>query len=95
MFIVISGYFSRSFDLSPKRVRRLITGVVVPYVVFEVAYALHRRVSEDPGNDISLLDPTYLLWFLCALFVWRLTTPSGRRSVGRSRSPSASPRWPP
>ncbi|MGC9499039.1 acyltransferase family protein [Streptomyces sp. WG7] len=74
-FIIISGYFSRSFDLSPKRVKRLITGVAVPYVVFEVAYALHRRVSEDPDNDISLLDPTYLLWFLCALFVWRLTTP--------------------
>ncbi len=74
-FIIISGYFSRSFDLSPKRVKRLITGVVVPYVVFEVGYALHRRFSEDPGNDISLLDPTYLLWFLCALFVWRLTTP--------------------
>ncbi|MFH9732734.1 acyltransferase family protein [Streptomyces sp. NPDC017260] len=74
-FIIISGYFSRSFDLSPKRVKRLITGVAVPYVVFEVAYALHRRFSEDPSNDISLLDPTYLLWFLCALFVWRLTTP--------------------
>ncbi|MFF8092054.1 acyltransferase family protein [Streptomyces sp. NPDC016675] len=74
-FIIISGYFSRSFDLSPKRVRRLVTGVAVPYVVFEVAYALHRRLSEDPGADISLLDPTYLLWFLCALFVWRLTTP--------------------
>lgn len=74
-FIIISGYFSRSFDLSPKRVKRLITGVAVPYLVFEVAYALHRRVSEDPANDISLLDPTYLLWFLCALFVWRLTTP--------------------
>ncbi|WP_369180901.1 acyltransferase family protein [Streptomyces mutabilis] len=74
-FIIISGYFSRSFDLSPKRVKRLITGVVVPYVVFEVGYALHRRFSEDPGNDLSLLDPTYLLWFLCALFVWRLTTP--------------------
>ncbi|KFG75516.1 acyltransferase family protein [Streptomyces mutabilis] len=74
-FIIISGYFSRSFDLSPKRVKRLITGVVVPYVVFEVGYALHRRFSEDPGNDISLLDPTYLLWFLAALFVWRLTTP--------------------
>ncbi|WND37600.1 acyltransferase family protein [Streptomyces sp. BB1-1-1] len=74
-FIIISGYFSRSFDLSPKRVKRLITGVAVPYLVFEIAYALHRRVSEDPANDISLLDPTYLLWFLCALFVWRLTTP--------------------
>ncbi|MFH8972669.1 acyltransferase family protein [Streptomyces sp. NPDC017890] len=77
-FIIISGYFSRSFDLSPKRVKRLITGVAVPYVVFEVAYALHRRFSEDPANDISLLDPTYLLWFLCALFVWRLTTPIWR-----------------
>ncbi|WP_121702652.1 acyltransferase family protein [Streptomyces sp. E5N298] len=74
-FIVISGYFSRSFDLSPKRVKRLITGVAVPYLVFEVAYTLHRRVSEDPQSDFSLLDPTYLLWFLCALFVWRLTTP--------------------
>ncbi|MDI3096209.1 acyltransferase family protein [Streptomyces sp. AN-3] len=74
-FIIISGYFSRSFDLSPKRVKRLITGVVVPYLVFEVGYALHRRFAEDPSNEISLLDPTYLLWFLCALFVWRLTTP--------------------
>ncbi|MFB6774182.1 acyltransferase family protein [Streptomyces sp. NPDC056337] len=74
-FIVISGYFSRSFDLSPKRVKRLITGVVVPYLVFEVLYTLHRRFSEDPQSDFSLLDPTYLLWFLCALFVWRLTTP--------------------
>ncbi|MEU8599588.1 acyltransferase family protein [Streptomyces parvulus] len=74
-FIVISGYFSRSFDLSPRRVKRLITGVAVPYVVFEIAYTLHRRASEDPQSDFSLLDPTYLLWFLCALFVWRLTTP--------------------
>lgn len=74
-FIIVSGYFSRSFDLSPKRVKRLITGVAVPYLVFEIAYTLHRRVSEDPQADFSLLDPTYLLWFLCALFVWRLTTP--------------------
>ncbi|MET9252492.1 acyltransferase family protein [Streptomyces sp. NPDC003717] len=78
-FIIISGYFSRSFDLSPKRVKRLITGVVVPYVVFEFAYSMHwRLLGGDPGHDISLLDPTYLLWFLCALFVWRLTTPIWR-----------------
>ncbi|NJP53306.1 acyltransferase family protein [Streptomyces sp. SBST2-5] len=75
-FIIISGYFSRSFDMSPKRVKRLIATVVVPYLVFEVAYTLHKRiVNNDPGADFSLLDATYLLWFLCALFVWRLTTP--------------------
>ncbi|WP_425473614.1 acyltransferase family protein [Streptomyces tailanensis] len=75
-FIVISGYFSRSFDASPGRLRRLVTGVAVPYVIFEVAYSLFKRwADDDPGHPISLLDPWYLTWFLIALFVWRLTMP--------------------
>ncbi|WP_055552860.1 acyltransferase family protein [Streptomyces sp. NBRC 110028] len=75
-FIVISGFFSRSFDMRPDRLRRLITGVAVPYVLFEVAYSFFKRwADDDPGHPISLLDPWYLTWFLVALFVWRLTTP--------------------
>jgi fucose 4-O-acetylase-like acetyltransferase len=75
-FIVISGYFSRSFDASPDRIRRLVTGVAVPYVLFEVAYTFFKRwAGDDPTYPISLLDPWYLTWFLIALFVWRLTTP--------------------
>ncbi|MEU2335361.1 acyltransferase family protein [Streptomyces sp. NPDC006654] len=79
-FIIISGYFSRGFDASPARVRRLVTGVVVPYVVFEVAYTLFTRWSDHaPDRDISLLNPLYLTWFLAALFIWRLTTPIWRQ----------------
>ncbi|WP_156721790.1 acyltransferase family protein [Streptomyces apocyni] len=75
-FILISGYFSRSFDMRPDRLKRLVTGVLVPYVVFEVAYSLFKRWADDaPGQPISLLDPWYLTWFLAALFIWRLTTP--------------------
>jgi fucose 4-O-acetylase-like acetyltransferase len=75
-FIIISGYFSRSFDMRPDRLRRLITGVAVPYIVFETAYSLFKRYGDhDPGMSVSLLDPWYLTWFLVALFVWRLTTP--------------------
>ncbi|MET9496752.1 acyltransferase family protein [Streptomyces sp. NPDC006552] len=75
-FIVISGYFSRSFDASPERLKRLVTGVAVPYVVFEVAYTLFKRTAGgDPDYPFSLLDPWYLTWFLIALFVWRLSTP--------------------
>ncbi|MGY0486559.1 acyltransferase family protein [Streptomyces sp. WG-D5] len=75
-FIIISGYFSRSFDMRPDRLRRLITGVAVPYVIFEVAYSVFKRYADDdPSHPISLLDPWFLTWFLVALFIWRLTTP--------------------
>ncbi|MEW2130071.1 acyltransferase family protein [Streptomyces sp. NPDC005435] len=74
-FIIISGYFSRSFDMRPDRLKRLVTGVVVPYVVFETAYSLFRNQFSGSHDDISLLDPFYMTWFLVALFIWRLTTP--------------------
>ncbi|MFJ1841772.1 MULTISPECIES: acyltransferase family protein [unclassified Streptomyces] len=75
-FIIVSGYFSRSFDLSAAKVKRLVTGVAVPYVVFETAYSLFKRYADgSPDQPISLLDPWYLTWFLAALFIWRLTTP--------------------
>ncbi|MFE2290035.1 acyltransferase family protein [Streptomyces sp. NPDC059452] len=78
-FILISGYFSRSFDMSAPKVKRLITGVAVPYVLFETAYSLFKRyVGDSPGEPISLVDPLYLTWFLIALFVWRVTTPIWR-----------------
>ncbi|MFI1968165.1 hypothetical protein BLA24_20775 [Streptomyces cinnamoneus] len=75
-FILISGYFSRGFDMSPAKVKRLMTSIVVPYVIFEVAYTWFQHWGEDaPPEPISLLNPYYLNWFLAALFVWRLTTP--------------------
>ncbi|WP_367324955.1 acyltransferase family protein [Streptomyces sp. HUAS ZL42] len=78
-FIVIAGYFSRGFEASPERIRRLVTGVAVPYVVFETAYTLFTRwTDQEPDRPISLLDPLYLTWFLAALFIWRLTTPLWR-----------------
>ncbi|MFJ3670705.1 acyltransferase family protein [Streptomyces sp. NPDC090106] len=78
-FIVVAGYFSRGFDASPRRLRRLITGVAVPYVVFETAYTLFTRWTDHaPDRRISLLEPLYLTWFLAALFIWRLTAPVWR-----------------
>ncbi|MDX3374894.1 acyltransferase family protein [Streptomyces sp. ME02-6991-2A] len=75
-FILISGYFSRTFDMSSPKVKRLITGVAVPYVLFETAYSLFKRyVDDSPDTSISLVDPLYLTWFLIALFIWRVTTP--------------------
>lgn len=78
-FILVSGYFSRSYRGKPHQLRRLLTGIALPYVVFEVAYSLFARyVNDDASQPVSLLDPFYLTWFLAALFVWRLTTPLWR-----------------
>ncbi|WP_369166864.1 acyltransferase family protein [Streptomyces sp. R28] len=78
-FAVIAGYFSRGFEAEPRKIGRLLTGVALPYVVFEVAYTLFTRwTSQDPDRPISLLDPLYLTWFLAALFIWRLTVPLWR-----------------
>jgi fucose 4-O-acetylase-like acetyltransferase len=75
-FILVSGYFSRSFDMSSAKVRRLVTGVVVPYVLFETAYSLFKRYAGGVDDTpITLLDPLFLTWFLIALFIWRVTTP--------------------
>ncbi|MFJ7071548.1 acyltransferase family protein [Streptomyces sp. NPDC098781] len=79
-FIIVSGYFSRSFDGRPERLKRLVSGLVVPYVVFETAYTLFTRwTDQEPDRPISLLDPLYLTWFLAALFLWRLTAPLWQR----------------
>ncbi|MGN9791305.1 acyltransferase family protein [Streptomyces sp. OZ13] len=79
VFILISGYLSRSYTGRPDQLRRLLTGVALPYVVFEVAYTVFARYGTDyPEKPISLLQPFYLMWFLLALFIWRLTTPLWR-----------------
>ncbi|MFD7923772.1 acyltransferase family protein [Streptomyces sp. NPDC059740] len=82
-FVVISGYFSRTFDTAPHRLSRLVTGVAVPYVVFQTAYILFRRTAgQDPHAPLDLLNPWFLTWFLMALFVWRLTAPLWRNLRG-------------
>ncbi|MFI0357204.1 acyltransferase family protein [Actinomadura sp. 9N407] len=75
MFIVVTGYFSRNWTFAGGKARKLITNVGVPYVVFEIAYSLYDWVVGRNKMEISLLDPYFLTWFLCALFFWRLSTP--------------------
>ncbi|GHF42207.1 acyltransferase family protein [Streptomyces morookaense] len=76
-FILMSGYFSRGFDFTPAKIKRLVTGVAVPYLVFQTGYILFQHWAEDdaPPDPFTLTNPWYLNWFLAALFVWRLTTP--------------------
>ena len=74
-FVMVTGYLSRSFSWSARNMRRLVTTVALPYVVFEVALALFR--VHVGGEDLTLVrtDPHWPMWYLAVLFFWRLGTP--------------------
>lgn len=77
-FVMMCGYFSRSFTGRPDQVRKLITGVLLPYLVFYVLYQLMYKLAWGREFKISITEPEYLLWFMMALLVWRLTAPVWR-----------------
>lgn len=75
VFILVAGYLSRRFTAKPRQVQRLIAGVAVPYLVFEVSYEVASRVWGGGSWTIDTLTPSFAMWFLAALFLWRVTTP--------------------
>ncbi|MFF1376050.1 acyltransferase family protein [Streptomyces sp. NPDC058308] len=77
-FILLCGYFSQRFTGRPDQVRRLIEGVLIPYLLFETAYSAANSVVRGEPFVLTPTEPTYLCWFLIALFLWRLSTPLWR-----------------
>lgn len=75
LFIVVCGFLSRGFDSAGRRWRALVRTVVLPYLVFQVLYTLLDAVQNGREIRLNLLEPYWLLWFLPALFVWRLLVP--------------------
>jgi fucose 4-O-acetylase-like acetyltransferase len=74
-FVFVTGYLSRSFVYSKVRMWQLVRTVVVPYVLFECLLALFRiYVGGEQMRDL-FQDPHWPMWYLAALFFWRLLTP--------------------
>jgi fucose 4-O-acetylase-like acetyltransferase len=81
-FVLISGYLSRGFVYEGRRMWQLVRTLLVPYLVFEAALALFRiYVGGERMRDLWA-DPHFPLWYLLALFVWRLLVPVFRPVAG-------------
>ncbi len=74
-FVAITGYLSRSFTWAPSRLRQLAQTIVVPYVIFELAYAWMRTTFGGVSFERLLLNPHWPMWYLAAFVIWRLLTP--------------------
>lgn len=79
VFIFMAGYFSRRFTTGSNKAQKLVAGVVVPYLLFDAAYAAFRTVAADETFVLSSLAPYWITWFLAALLFWRLSTPVWQR----------------
>jgi fucose 4-O-acetylase-like acetyltransferase len=78
-FVVVTGYLAKSFTYSRRHLRRLVTTVLLPYLVFEGLLALFRVHVGGESFDSLWVDPHWPMWYLAALFLWRLATPVLRR----------------
>lgn len=70
-FIFISGYFSKRdlpFSVSVKK-------LAVPYLVYEIIYYLFYTFIIQKETGLYLARPKFSLWYLLALFAWRIITP--------------------
>jgi fucose 4-O-acetylase-like acetyltransferase len=74
-FVVVTGYLSRSFAWTPAKLVSLVRTVAVPYVLFEAALAWFRYQVGGVQLDDLFTDPHWPMWYLSALFFWRLMTP--------------------
>ncbi|MCD4534143.1 acyltransferase family protein [Nocardioides sp. cx-169] len=81
-FVFVTGYLSRSFAWTRTRLWQLVRTVAVPYVIFECAIALFRHYVGGEEMEDLFLDPHWPLWYLSALFFWRLVTPVFRPLPG-------------
>jgi fucose 4-O-acetylase-like acetyltransferase len=74
-FVLVTGYLSRSFTWEPRRMWSLVKTVAVPYVVFEAVLAWYRYQFGGVRLQDLWTDPHWPMWYLSALFFWRLVTP--------------------
>lgn len=73
-FAIIAGYFSKSAPPGKKQMARVITDILVPYVIFELLWTLTKWLFEGQA-DPNLTQPSWTLWFLLALGIFRLVLP--------------------
>ncbi|WP_193106850.1 acyltransferase family protein [Brachybacterium sp. FME24] len=74
-FVAISGFLSRSYRNEPRQVRRMLTSMAVPFLIFQVLHEFGRMLLLGQEFHLQLITAAWTLWFLLALLMWRLVTP--------------------
>lgn len=59
--------------------KKLVSGLVIPYFVYEVVYYLLYTCVLDKETGLYFTRPKFTLWYLLALCVWRVAAPVAKK----------------
>lgn len=74
LYVLIAGYFSTADPFTYRKTIELVRNVLLVYVTFEMlttaqAWLISGKLNFNPSV------PSYALWFMLSLFIWRATLP--------------------
>lgn len=73
-FAIISGYFSKATPPGRRQMTKVLTDILVPYVIMETIWTVVQWLVEGKV-DVNPTEPSWTLWFLLALAIFRLVLP--------------------
>ena len=74
-FVFVSGYFSKKNASWKAAVQKML----IPYLAFQMIYYVYYTYGIDINTKWTLEYPKFSLWYLLALFAWKLITPYFRK----------------
>lgn len=73
-FAIISGYFSKSDPPNRAQMTKVITDILLPYLIMEAIWSVVKFVLYG-SIDFNPTTASWTLWFLLALAIFRLVLP--------------------
>ncbi len=73
-FAIISGYFSKSDPPTRQQLTKVITDILIPYLIMEFIWSVVKLLVEGKV-DFNPTTASWTLWFLLALAIFRLILP--------------------
>ena len=73
-FAMISGYFSKASPPGSRQMKKVLTDILLPYVIMEAIWTLVQFLVEGK-REFNPTQPSWTLWFLLALGIFRLVLP--------------------
>ncbi len=80
LFVLLSGYTAARYRGEPRQVRRMVGTLVWPFLLVGMLLTAQRNLLADRPllEGYTPVEAPWLLWFIVALFLWRLSTPIWR-----------------